>query len=233
MAVWKSSIILFQILCFAAYGCTPSTAFQAVERPLMVAQRVVPKSRSLVQLDAKVLRPDFFLIHERDFGRQLARLGSLESYVLVSTLTASMSFGALCGFSPIIKIGKDASLLYRALCIAIQVVSGFSTLFGLYSTIIFSLTILYGKSALGTERDPEYDLFMRTTGRARLNGFRCFSLSLALFAVEAVLVLLERVCTHKLLLLPVSFVSSVTMFLLWKDWSHLYRCAGRIIYRVD
>jgi hypothetical protein len=93
------------------------------------------------------------------------------------------------------------------------------------------LTILYGKSALGTERDPEYDLFMRKTGRVRLNGFRSFSLSLTLFALEVVLVLLERVSTNKFLLLPVTLVATVTMFFLWKDWSHLYRSAGRIIYR--
>ena len=43
------------------------------------------------------LRP-VFLSHERDFFRQGARLESMDSYVLVSTLTASMSFGCLVGF---------------------------------------------------------------------------------------------------------------------------------------
>ncbi|CAB9500372.1 expressed unknown protein [Seminavis robusta] len=141
-----------------------------------------------------------YLTHERDFFRQSARLDSMTSYVLVSTLTASMSFGALLGFEPsvvslpLIHIQpRTIKALYKALCLAIQVVSGLSTLFGLYATIVFSLTILYGQSALGAERDREYDVFLRSTTRARVHGFRCFTFSLGMFALDALLVLLERI----------------------------------------
>jgi hypothetical protein len=40
-----------------------------------------------------------YLTHERDFFRQIARRESMDSYVLVSTLTSSVSFGALIEFS--------------------------------------------------------------------------------------------------------------------------------------
>lgn len=166
-------------------------------------------------------RTPVFLTHERDFFRQLARLNSMDSYVLVSTLTASMSFGCLVSFRP---ATADRAVLYRALCWCIQAVSGLSALCGLYATIIYSLTILYGKSALGAERDREYDQFLRRTVRARVRGSRCFSLSLALFAVEAVLVLVERtsaLCGGIKYSLPVGLVACFILYRLYEDWQLL------------
>jgi len=185
-----------------------------------------------------------FLTHERDFFRQEARLNSMDSYVLVSTLTASMSFGCLIGFSPHldsttgtaaavaaaarhipwITSGCTASarFVYQTLCLAIQVVSGLSALCGLYATIIFSLTILYGKSALGAERDREYDRFLRRTVRARVHGTRCFSGSLALFAVEALLVNGENAST-----LPLESSHFLcTKFSLFTSFPHLPGAGG-------
>lgn len=183
--------------------------------------------------DSDKRQPTFFLTHERDFYRQMARIESLDAYVLVSTLTASMSFGALLGFTPTRTTGllhAGSAILYRTTCSAIQVAAGFSTIFGLYATIIFSLTILYGKSALGTERDPEFDLFMRKTGSVRLHGFRCFSLSLGFFALEAVLVLLEKISYFPVVFaIPVGCTAVTTMYYLYKDWKVLFKSA-RILY---
>jgi len=177
-----------------------------------------------------------YLTHERDFFRQVARLESMDSYVLVSTLTASMSFGALLGFTPSVASRAHIHLqagaikfLYRGLCLAIQIVSGLSAIFGLYATIMFALTILYGKSALGAERDREYDRFIRTTVRARVNGFRCFTWSLGLFALEALLVLAERT-SFRWCSVPVCASAIFIMYHLYKDWTLLFR-AAEIIYR--
>jgi hypothetical protein len=150
--------------------------------------------------NGKPIAKSVYLVHERDFFRQSTRLASMDNYVLVSTLTASMSFGALLGFTPsaaskaLVHIQSPSVwLLYKSVTLAIQVISGLSTMCGLYATIIFSLTILYGKSALGAERDIEYDVFLRKTTRARQNGFRAFTLSLGLFCLDALLLLVERV----------------------------------------
>jgi hypothetical protein len=164
------------------------------------------------------------LTHERDFFRQEARLNSMDSYVLVSTLTASMSFGCLVGFSPHVQSIQSSRFFYKTLCLAIQVVSGFSALFGLYATIVFALTILYGKSALGTERDRQYDKFLIKTVRARVRGARCFSLSLALFALEAGLVLFERTYPYAagFVTLGCTAVAAVTLHHLYQDWRLLF-----------
>ena len=75
--------------------------------------------------------------------RQLIRLEGLEPYVLVSVLTATASYSTITSEEFIVDGVVDwtgAGLLASALG---------STLCGLYSTIIFSLSILYGKTALG------------------------------------------------------------------------------------
>jgi hypothetical protein len=170
----------------------------------------------------KILPKPVVLTHERDFFRQEARLNSMESYILVSTLTASMSFGCLVGFTPHATGPRTAKLLYKAICLAIQVVSGFSTIFGLYATIIFSLTILYGKSALGVERDREYDKFLRRTVRARVHGAQCFSHSLALFALEAMLVLVERTFLNPVCSIIMGCAAAIPLVYLYRDWNLLF-----------
>ena len=174
-----------------------------------------------------------FLTHERDFFRQMARLESMDGYVLVSTLTASMSFGALLGFTPshtdLSKFSVAGKVAYDLLCLAIQGVSSLSTICGIYATLIFSLTILYSKSALGSERDIQYDKFLTRTAKARVRGFRSFSWSLALFTVEAFLVLVERVYCHRLSL-PFIVVAATILRYAYVDWHQLYKSAN-IIYQ--
>lgn len=179
-----------------------------------------------------------YFLSERDFRRQIARLESMDSYVLVSTLTSSMSFGALLGFNPSSASkafchiqGPTFKFIYHSLCHAIQVVSGLSAIFGLYATIIFSLTILYGKSALGAERDIQYDDFLKSTARARVNGFRCFSFSLGFFSLLTILVLVERV-SLRLRSIPALCCASYILFKLYSDWRQLFKSAGSI-YRSD
>lgn len=111
-----------------------------------------PSTKEVKQVTGSRKKRAVYLKHERDFFRQAARLESMESYTLVSTLTASMSFGALLGFSPAVEAAMTGTLTakllaYRALCSLIPVIAGMSAIFGLYATIMFSLTILYGKSA--------------------------------------------------------------------------------------
>lgn len=177
-----------------------------------------------------------YLTHERDFFRQETRLESMESYALVSTLTSSMSFGALLSFTPSLTSkalfhiqGATAKFLYKSMLLAIEVVAGLSTLCGLYATLIFSLTILYGKSALGAERDVEYDEFLRSTVRARVHAFRSFTYSLGLFALLAMLVLVERT-SFRACSLPVLGTASYILIKLYWDWRLLFEKA-EIIYK--
>lgn len=188
----------------------------------------ITTTTTLFSTPAKKRRPrPSVLTHERDFFRQEARLDSLSAYVLVSTLTASMSFGCLVGFNPIHP--TYTHILYRALCLAIQMASGMSSLLGIYATIVFSLTILYCRSALGAERDREYDIFLRRTTRARVDGQRCFSWSLGTFSLQVWLVLVERTSQNLFCSFAAGAVAAVTFFYLYRDWQLLHD-SKEIIY---
>lgn len=222
----------------------PSPSLRASELcSSIITYSTTPKSAEVSKTTSsatKTTRPPpkpVFLTHERDFFRQVARLESMDSYVLVSTLTTSMSFGALIGFGPSMVASKtlllrsSAKFFYNGLCLAIQAVSGLSALFGVHAMLVFSLTILYAKSALGLERDRDYDKFIRKTVRARVRGFRCFSLSLSFFASEVFLVLLERtfaVC--RACTVPFGIAGVGILYFLYRDWQLLYETA-EIIYQ--
>ena len=72
---------------------------------------------------------------------------------------------------------------------------------GLYVTVVFSLTILYGKTALGLSRDDEYYAFMDATVLQRFRAFQAFTAGLFLFAVSVVFEVCTR-CPDDILRLP-------------------------------
>ena len=123
------------------------------------------------------------LVHERDFFRQSTRIQAWDEYVLVSILCTSISYGALQTF----QLNPDhvGIFLYESvLKTTIQVVAGMAVLSGLYSTMVFSLSILYGRTALGLERDEQYDVvFGKHSGHSRcclqglfnISGFICYT----------------------------------------------------------
>jgi hypothetical protein len=87
------------------------------------------------------------LVHERDFFRQAMRMDAWDEYVLVSILCTSISFGALQSFQ--LNADHEGIFFYETvLKTAIQITAGLAVLCGLYSTMVFSLSILYGKTAL-------------------------------------------------------------------------------------
>lgn len=89
-----------------------TTTTTTTTRPII--SHLCMSAKAAVASPTKKRRPrPVFLTHERDFFRQEARLNSMDSYVLVSTLTASMSFGCLVGFSPY----PHTNFIYKSLCL--------------------------------------------------------------------------------------------------------------------
>jgi hypothetical protein len=91
------------------------------------------------------------LIHERDFFRQATRVQAWDEYVLVSILCTSISYGALQTFQ--LNPDHEGIFFYETILkVMIQIVAGFSVLSGLYSTMVFALSILYGRTACKCKR---------------------------------------------------------------------------------
>lgn len=78
-------------------------------------------------------------LNDIDLDREIAHMESYDSYVLVSVLTATISFTTLLSFG----LQTDLQHLRRlqALKFLLQIVASLSTLCGLYATVVFSLTI--------------------------------------------------------------------------------------------
>ncbi|KAL7560639.1 hypothetical protein ACA910_001323 [Epithemia clementina (nom. ined.)] len=124
-----------------------------------------------------------------DLEREKTRLESLESYVLVSILTASASFAVLdAAPDPFLAGGSGCSLVSTLTVFA----AGLSSLCGLHATVVFSLCVLYGKTALGRYHDDAYQAFLQRVAPQRVRGFTTFAASLLLFAVETALLLYQH-----------------------------------------
>ena len=160
-----------------------------------------------------------------DIEREKTKMESFECYILVSVLTATASFSTLQDFTPLDDNG--ASMYCQVLLIITQIIAGLSTICGLYATVVFSLTVLYAKSAIGLNRDATYSYFLKETGMARVRGFRAFSISLLAFAVEAALVTFLRLPAFARF--PVLFVTVGILRLLGNDWLLIVDKAG-VIY---
>ena len=72
--------------------------------------------------------------------------------------------------------------------VCIHVLAGAAAaLGGTYSTILFALSSLYGKTALGMQRDHIFAWFMQRTAQHRMRAFGSFTTSLMLFSLQIVL----------------------------------------------
>lgn len=118
--------------------------------------------------------------------RQMLRMSGLEPYVLVSVLSSTTSYGTITG----INIFANGSI--DIISSVLLLTSTVSTICGFYSTVVFSMSMLYGKTALGLDREDEYYDFMEITGPQRFRGFKAFSLSVYLFVVDIFLIAIDK-----------------------------------------
>eukprot|EP00531_Pseudo-nitzschia_arenysensis_P005354 CAMPEP_0116123438 /NCGR_PEP_ID=MMETSP0329-20121206/4752_1 /TAXON_ID=697910 /ORGANISM="Pseudo-nitzschia arenysensis, Strain B593" /LENGTH=276 /DNA_ID=CAMNT_0003617361 /DNA_START=211 /DNA_END=1041 /DNA_ORIENTATION=+ len=121
--------------------------------------------------------------------RQILRMEGLDPYVLVSVLTSTTSYNTICGT----QVFQNGHLdVISALLLA----SGtLSAVFGVYATTVFSMCVLYGKTALGLDKEDLYYRFMEATRENRIRGYKAFSLSLLLFLVDIFLIAIDQLPT--------------------------------------
>jgi hypothetical protein len=157
--------------------------------------------------------------------REKTKMESFDCYVLVSVLTATASFSTLQDFTPLEDL--TPSLVEKVLMVITQIAAGLSTICGLYATVVFSLTVLYAKSAIGLNRDATYTYFLKETGMVRVRGFQAFSASLLTFALEAGLVTFLRL--PNIARYPAVLVIAVLIRNLCNDWLLIVDTA-KVIY---
>jgi hypothetical protein len=165
------------------------------------------------------------LNHERDFFRVSTRVQAWDEYVIVGILCTSICYTSLS--SRAIHPDHVGDFFYETILrTAIQLTAGAAVLFGIYSTMVFSISILYGKTALGLEQDPQFDNFLDNTVEIRKRAFQSFSFSLGLFALMVVLNLMEIL--PRSVQVPVIVGMSMFLYVFYRDWKVLTTAAEEV-----
>lgn len=161
--------------------------------------------------------------------RQELRLGGFEPYILVSVLTAQASFEEISDIEiSWDKVFKTSSLLDFSgeswYSIGILLSAASATITGIYATVVFSLTILYGKTALGMDRDDDYYSFMDGTGLQRFRAFQAFTYSLFLFSISVLLEVTLR--CPEIARLPVAAASAAFLYFGKTEYDSIMKAAA-------
>ena len=161
-----------------------------------------------------------------EFANQKAtepRLDSFDSYIVVSVLTATASFAALLDDKPEgdksltqHPYARNAAIVLCAIC----------SLSGIYSTVVFSFSSIYGRTAVGIGKMEAYKTFLQETGPLRYKAFCMYLLSLVLFIVLLVIAAADKI--DESLQLPFLTFLTIMSANVYRDWSKIIISAGKI-----
>lgn len=118
--------------------------------------------------------------------RACVRLDGIEVYAIVSALTCATAINCFDNYqpTPLSVIVKERAV-FTLLSEMFYYLSGaLGMMTGLHATLIFSLVTMYGRTALGIDRDDAFNDFFSNTGPPRFNGFWSFKLSLYCFMTQ-------------------------------------------------
>jgi len=125
-------------------------------------------------------------IDGQELDRATVRLDGIEVYAIVSALTCATSISCFDNFdpTPIDVILKEYAVFTFLADLCYYASGALGMMTGLHATLIFSLVTMYGRTALGIDRDDAFNDFFGSTGGARFNGFKSFKISLYSFIIQ-------------------------------------------------
>mmetsp|Transcript_12839 Transcript_12839/g.18738 ORF Transcript_12839/g.18738 Transcript_12839/m.18738 type:complete len:313 (-) Transcript_12839:136-1074(-) len=157
-----------------------------------------------------------------DLERVAIRFDGIEVYAVVSALTLATAVASfeMIGTGDWNKHWSERNG-YKLSIIALNLfVGAVGVGAGLHSVIVFSLSLMYGRTAVGLGRDDAFGGFFRKTALQRVRGFRSFLISMYAFMVQ-MFILIESRC-------PYMLQGFVLGFMVWL-MSHIHRDAQAII----
>ena len=164
-------------------------------------------------------------LSDQSLERASLRLDGLEVYALVGALQAGTSV-AMMQEVTIGGNGEDGYYFDTILQASFLLCGTAATLGGIYATIMFALCSLYGKTALGMNRDDMYEYFMKKTGPYRMRAFNAFTTSLLLFCFQVVMLFGMKVSGR--LKIPLCIIIGVIIWLGRRDTNALIGAATPI-----
>lgn len=123
---------------------------------------------------------------QQGLDRACVRLDGIEVYAIVSALTCATAISCFDNYDPTpLDVIVRERAVFTLLAEMFYYLSGaLGMMTGLHATLIFSLVTMYGRTALGIDRDDAFNDFFANTGPARFNGFWSFKLSLYCFMTQ-------------------------------------------------
>jgi len=122
----------------------------------------------------------------QELDRACVRLDGIEVYAIVSALTCATSISCFDNYNPtpLSVILKERAIFTVLAELFYYATGAVGMMTGLHATLIFSLVTMYGRTAVGIDRDDAFNSFFANTGPQRFNGFRSFKISLYCFMTQ-------------------------------------------------
>ena len=149
---------------------------------------------------------------------------SFDSYIVVSVLTATASFAALLDDNPdhMNSLAKSNPLAHNTAVL----LGAVCTLAGMYATVVFSFSSIYGRTAIGNGRIRAYDGFLKATAGLREKAFRAYLLSLMLFIALLIIAATDKI--NASVRVPFLGFLLLVSVLIYRDWTSIIVAAGPI-----
>ena len=167
----------------------------------------------------------------QDLERAIVRLDGIEVYAVISALTCATSISCFDNFQPTpwseILVNRAVFTFVSELCY--YGCSSVGMLTGLHATLIFSLVTMYGRTALGVDRDDAFNDFFGNTGGQRYSGFRSFRMSLYCFMTQLCFLIEKKVSLAPLRPMVLVGTGYVAYTHMYQDSERVATAAG-VIY---
>lgn len=167
----------------------------------------------------------------QELDRACVRLDGIEVYAIVSALTCATAISCFDNYdpTPVSILLKERAIFTLLAELLYWGSGGLGMMTGLHATLIFSLVTMYGRTALGIDRDDAFNDFFANTGAPRFNGYRSFKISLYCFMIQLSSLIARKFFfepLRPLVLLLTGIASYTTMFV---DSQEVLSAAG-VIY---
>ena len=127
------------------------------------------RQSSISELDdsrESIAKSDVSLENDLELERKQVRLDGLEVYAVVSAVTAGTLVAVFDSYHPgdIIELFTERRYLEVLMSIVFLSTGTIGIVCGLHCIFVFSLVTMYGRTALGMERDDALEVFFADTG---------------------------------------------------------------------
>ena len=156
---------------------------------------------------------------DEGLDRKTVRLDGLEVYAVVSAVTAGTLVAVFDSYHPGDILDLFASGRWLELCLSLvfTAVGGFGIVCGLHCIFVFSLITMYGRTALGMERDDALEIFFSGTGLQRYHGFKTFVASLYSLGTCLLVVIASKISLNPAIHLLALTASAKLMHYVYMD----------------